>query len=160
MFDDRAWFVYDHDTHTIRLASNPEWVLANQRGAGYKPGKKIVFTQYQVDQPEQYITLTAHKIMNKAHKCLMPSNYETRNKNTLEFWVCSGREVQNWERKEKKPQKTQYGDFDKNMFFLQLRMSGKRRVFMSKVNTLGGFMAKIKQGINNYRAQFIYDKRT
>lgn len=38
VFDERAWFYYDYDTHTIRLASNPEWTMANQRGKGYKPG--------------------------------------------------------------------------------------------------------------------------
>lgn len=44
VFDDRAWFYYDYSTHTVRLASNPEWVLSNQRGEGNKPGKKVVFT--------------------------------------------------------------------------------------------------------------------
>lgn len=62
--------------------------------------------------------------------------------------------------KAKKPEKSQIGDFDKNKFALQLTMPGKRRVFMSKVNTMGGYLAKIKQGINNDKSQFIFDKRT
>jgi len=39
-------------------------------------------------------------------------------------------------------------------------MSGKRRVYMSKVNTSGGYLAKIGRENNGWRSEFIYDKRS
>lgn len=96
IFDDRAWFVYDYDTHTIRLASNPEWVMANERGHKAKPGKTIVFTKFDEDSPEQFIRVGGKKIKNKTGKCLTPRNHVVKDRNTLEFWICSSRKTQNW----------------------------------------------------------------
>lgn len=59
-----------------------------------------------------------------------------------------------------KPERTIYHDFGKQKFGLQMMSSGKRRVYISTVQTLGGFLARTKQGIKNWRSWFIYDKRT
>lgn len=135
-------------------------MLANQRGEGYKPGKTVVFTKYRPNTPEQYIRVHGKHIKNKTNKCLTPANFEKRNRNTLEFWICRSKPTQLWERRTKQPQKRLYGDFDKNSFALELKMPGRRRVYMSNVRTLGGYMAKIRQGVNSWRSRFIYDKRT
>lgn len=160
VFDDRAWFYYDDDYHRIRLASNPEWVLSNARGKGYKPGETVIFTKFNKHKPEQYVSISGSKIRNRAHKCLTPKDYRKNNFNSLEFWICSHNKKQRWQRLDKMPVRTIYGDFSKDKFALQMTASGRRRVFMSRVNTLGGFMAKIKQGVHNWRSWFIYDKRT
>lgn len=160
VFDDRAWFYYDHDTHRIRLASNPDWVMSNARGKGYKPGQTVIFTKYNKHKPEQYISLSGSRIRNRAHKCLTPKEYRKKNLNTLEFWICSHHKNQKWERLESLPQRTIYGDFDKHKFALQMTANGHRRVYMSRIRTLGGYRAEITEGIRNWRSWFIYDKRT
>lgn len=52
--------------------------------------------------------------------------------------------------------KPQYG----KKFYLELNMKGKRRLFMSAQKDGNDNVAKIAKGINDWRAWFIFDKRT
>jgi len=95
----RSWFIMDKRTNTIRLFVQPHLAISAKAGKGVKAGASLVLRKYNKKDISQEVTIKGKKIQNKkSHRCLTTQNAENKDEIYVNFWPCSGKETQKWNR--------------------------------------------------------------
>lgn len=164
--DWRAWFAYDKRTRSIRLHAHKHLALSNQDGANrLNIGRVVAFRNYK-NQVDQRIVMRESKergqyrIENAAKRCLSPTNMVNKDSVVLTWWKCNKNPLQEWKQVLKVPENKVKGKIHINPFHLTLKMTGSRRVYMSRQKQGKDQVLKIEKGRKDWRSIFIFDKRT
>jgi hypothetical protein len=89
----------DKRTNSIRLYTQPQLAISGKAGKGVKAGSSLVLRKYSKTDISQEVIIKGKRIQNKkSHRCLSTQNNENKDSIYVNFWPCSGKETQKWNR--------------------------------------------------------------
>jgi len=94
----RAWFMFDSRTATIRSALKTSYVISNQLGQGYKTGKAAVVRPWkgETQQRLHFYSGCKRNIRNDGGFCLDVQGGRNANNQPVQFHACNNGDNQGW----------------------------------------------------------------